>query len=100
MLNLLSQNNDLITGTVERVGAVGFSGDVYYMTLLLKGSNIIYRIFFNDNDSDNYAASLTQTGDVVEFVQSEHDIVKIKNFVNKTVEERLKQQESKLVKEF
>lgn len=94
MVNFLSAKNSLITGTVERVGAVGFKGDVYYMTLLLEGSNIIYRIFFDENDKANYAASLTQVGDCVEFVKSDFDMVKVKDFTNKTIENRLKQHQS------
>jgi|GEM_PF-1742478 len=101
MLNVLTgKSREVVSGKVERVGATGYKGDVFYMTLLLEGGNRIYTVFFESNDTRNNSASLTQPGDVVEFEISEFGLVKIRNFRNETIENRLKQPELKTVRTF
>lgn len=103
MLNVLGgKTRESVSGKVERVGATGFKGDVFYMTLLLQGSNRIYTVFFDANDHKNNAASLTQPGDEVEFFISDanYGFIKIKDFLNKTIDTRLRQQETAVVKVF
>lgn len=103
MLNVLSGGTrEAVSGKVDRVGATGFKGDVFYMTLLLQGSNRIYTVFFNTNDHENNAASLTQPGDDVEFFISDvnYGYIKIKDFRNETINQRLKQKETSIVKVF
>jgi hypothetical protein len=82
---------DIVSGTVDRVGFVGFVGDVTYMTLLLKGNNQVFTVFFDGNNPASNAASLTQSGDEVEFQISEYARVKCKNFSNKTVASRMQE---------
>lgn len=100
MLNILGKKGDLVNGKVERVGATGYKGDVFYMTLLLEGNNRVYTVFFESNDLQNNAASLTQPGDIVEFEISEFGFVKVCNFRNETIHERLKQPELTIIKTF
>lgn len=83
------KSESTVSGIVERVGSVGYPGDVHYMTLLLQGSNEIYRVIFQGNNPTSNAGSLTQPGDVVEFQASEHGSVSSKSFSNKTVAARL-----------
>lgn len=87
--NTKSQN--IVSGTVERVGFVGYIGDVHYMTLLIQGSNKVFRVLFAGNDPVSNAASLTQSGDIVEFEVSEDGQVKTQSFTNKTVSARLQE---------
>lgn len=101
MFNIFgNKSGDLVSGKVERVGATGYKGDVFYMTLLLYGNNRIYTVFFEQNDSKNNAASLTQSGDDVQFLVSEYGQVKNADFLNETITERLKQAETVVVKTF
>ena len=82
---------EIVSGTVDRVGFVGYVGDVTYMTLLLQGSNQIFTVFFDGNNPTSNSASLTQQGDQVEFKASEFGRVECKNLTNKTVASRLQE---------
>lgn len=85
------KSGSVVSGTVERVGSVGYIGDVHYMTLLLRDDNQVFTVFFDGNNPASNAASLTQPGDQVEFKVSEFSRVKCKDFTNKTVDARLQQ---------
>lgn len=85
------KSGNFVSGTVDRVGFVGYIGDVQYMTLLLQGGNQIFTVFFDGNNPASSAASLTQPGDEVEFQISEYGRVECKNFTNKTVASRMQE---------
>lgn len=85
------KSGNVVSGTVDRVGFVGYAADVHYMTLLLRGGNQIFRFTFDGNNPASNAASLTQPGDEVEFKASEFGSVEGKSFTNKTVASRLQE---------
>lgn len=86
-----TQLKNIVSGTVERVGFVGYMGDVHYMTLLIQGSNEVFSVSFVGNNPVSNAASLTQSGDCVEFEVSGDGQIKSQNFINKTVAARLQE---------
>jgi hypothetical protein len=85
------KSETIVSGTVDRVGFVGYVGDVNYMTLLLLDGNQIFTVFFDGNTLASNAASLTQAGDDVEFQISEYGRVECQNFTNKTVASRMQE---------
>lgn len=89
------KSGSVVSGTVDRVGFVGYMGDVHYMTFLLRGGNQIFRVAFHGNNPASNAASLTQPGDQVEFKALEFGSVASKSFVNKTVTSRLQETEER-----
>jgi hypothetical protein len=85
------KSENVVRGIVERVGSVGYPGDVHYMTMLLRDGNEIFTLLFQGNTPASNTASLTQAGDQVEFTASESGRVQAKTFTNKTVAERLQE---------
>lgn len=89
MLDFIFGKKIQVDGVVERIGAIGRGGDTYFLSILLVNSNQLYTLTFDKPVKEERRISLTLPGDVIEFECDGDGFIKLKTFINKTVNARL-----------
>lgn len=89
MLDLIFGKKVQVDGVVERIGAIGRGSDTYFVSILMVNSTQLYTLSFDKPVKDERRISLTRPGDAIEFECDGEGYIKLKSFINKTVNARL-----------